>query len=313
MWAAGLSLLCAALLPQTGVPSRSAAAAAINELTVAAGGGGAVLTIAAPAALPRPTVGTLDNPSRIYLDFAGVRVKTASMPWKDTPPVTRVRAAQHSVSPLVARVVIDLAQPSSYALDLSRQRDGHIEVTVTPRGTRATAPAPAQEEKAAVPDPAAAPARATTPRGGEPKVVKAPAPERPAAAPPPAPPAAAPPMKPEGRIPRAYLAQVASILAALEAQRPVLQAIDARTTVAADRLLVASAELARVRDQLAGVTPPREVSESHDLLRNAAAMAATAVSLARAAAGGPVPPNAASAAAGAIIFLDRARADLGRQ
>jgi hypothetical protein len=73
-------------------------------------------------------------------------------------------------------------------------------------------------------------------------------------------------------------------------------------------------ELDRIEKELAGFEPPETVQNQHDLLRQAARLGLMAVRLrveaaARNDAG--ILRNAASAAAGAILTLDRACADIG--
>ncbi len=68
-----------------------------------------IVKIEADGPLPAPKIGELDAPARVFLDFSGVRARTGTVQGVTGAPVVRVRTAVNSTSPLVARVVIDLA------------------------------------------------------------------------------------------------------------------------------------------------------------------------------------------------------------
>jgi uncharacterized protein YlxP (DUF503 family) len=96
----------------------------------------------------------------------------------------------------------------------------------------------------------------------------------------------------------------------LESVRSVLQSIDRRTDVSAAELEAAGQTLDAVQGELGAVRVTRDATVVHDTLRSVCTLASTAVSLARDAKGGGIPLNAASAAAGALLLLDRADAAL---
>ena len=96
----------------------------------------------------------------------------------------------------------------------------------------------------------------------------------------------------------------------LDAVRPVLASIDSRSAIASERAGTAAAEIAVLRNLFAAIQPPLAMASAHDMLMNACSLASTALSLASASEGSAVPWNAASAAAGALILIDRARAEL---
>jgi hypothetical protein len=244
------------------------------SITSASVAGPSTVVIAATGPLPKPVVGILENPSRIYLDFSGVLGRTLVAPSSDQL-VVRVRAAQHSLDPLVTRVVIDLSSAARYSLDLSSQADGRIGVRLSPR--------------AGVPSPPATPA-ATSTASAQAQAV---------------PPAAKP-------AERRYRARIGAILDRFVPVRDVLQLIDRQESVSVDRLVSAGAELESMGAELNAMKPPRELQEGHDLLRNAAALGRTAVSLAQATETSTARSNAASAAAGALILLGRAEGVLRR-
>jgi hypothetical protein len=96
----------------------------------ASGFGAATVTIEADGPLPEPRIGVLDGPPRIYLDFTGVTPGTRGGERRATP-VRGLRVALHQPDPAITRVVIDLEQRVSHALDVRRREDGIIRVTVT--------------------------------------------------------------------------------------------------------------------------------------------------------------------------------------
>jgi hypothetical protein len=212
----------------------------------------------------------LHAPERIYLDFAGVAARPSNTPG-DGDVVTAVRAAQHSLDPLVARVVIDLKQASQYRVDRSQRASGRLTVSLT-SGAEAAAPAPA----------------VTMPAG---------------------PPVLAPRAKRADSSRRQYVSRVEQALDDASALRQVLTDLDRRTLVSPDRLQPAEAQLTRLRDLVDELHPPPSLSDAHDLLRSALGFATMALTLSADSAA-TVSGNASSAAAGALLMLERARAEL---
>jgi hypothetical protein len=88
----------------------------------------ATVVIEAGGPLPQPVGGFAPSPPRIYLDLSDV-LPGQAIPATQNPMVTRVRVAEHSASPLVTRVVIDLARATPYridASDLARANCDHV-------------------------------------------------------------------------------------------------------------------------------------------------------------------------------------------
>ena len=241
---------------------------------------GPVVVVTATAALPVPRVGVLRSPDRIYLDLPGVWTHTLKASGDGTL-VTVVRIAQNSLEPRVARVVIDLKQPCRYSLNTAQAASGRLEVSLS---ADASAPAPARAPVSAAPAPAA---------------------------PIPVPPAPAPPRRiaPETAAAR-YLAVVRPALDRLGTLREVLRAIDQRTPVTPDQLKTAQSELTAFQSAIQSAKPPQSLAGTHDLLKSVVGFAFTALSLS-AEQPGEVSPNASSAAAGALLMLDRAESALG--
>src|SRR5437763_177247 len=92
-----------------------------NVRTAPEGGGQRVeITLSAPAI---PSVETAENPARILLDFPDTSCddKTKSLSVNENG-VRRVRTGQHSTTPMVTRVVIDLDQSHPYTLKAEGNR-----------------------------------------------------------------------------------------------------------------------------------------------------------------------------------------------
>jgi hypothetical protein len=110
-----------------------------------------------------------------------------------------------------------------------------------------------------------------------------------------------------------YVVRISAVLVRLHAQRPVLASIDRRADVAPGDLEAAAIELEAIGRLLASVKPPASGESTHALLMRACALAARSSRMRQdsvrtndAALGW----NAASAAAGALMMLDRANTDL---
>ena len=114
---------------------------------------------------------------------------------------------------------------------------------------------------------------------------------------------------------RKYVALAANPLRRLRDVLPLLESIDRRATVPAESLEAAAAELRSIRGELLAVLPPRPVKGTHDLILRGCALALQAVSARLDAARHDSPVgdwNTASAAAGAIMLIQRGRAELGQ-
>jgi hypothetical protein len=265
-FAAGLVLsVSVAARAQATAPS-GAQTASLTRVTVAPG---PVVVITAAGALPAPTVGVLHAPERIYLDLAGVSTRTLRVQG-DGDLVASVRIAQHDLTPLVARVVLDLNRASRYSVNSAARESGRIEIALTPSAAVSTAAAP---DKAAPP---AMPAvRSKTTNAAR---------ER-------------------------YVARVEQTLGDVSALQSVLRDLDRKTPVPPERLQPAQAELGRLRTTVESLRPPLDLTEAHDLLRSAIGFAASALDLASSSTAG-VPDNASSAAAGAVMLFERIQTEL---
>jgi hypothetical protein len=100
----------------------------------------------------------------------------------------------------------------------------------------------------------------------------------------------------------------------LMALRPVLTSIDKLAAQSADALQMAAEEFATVRRLLTSIRPPDGLKPTHDLLIRSCTFGATAAGLRlQSLRSGDVEAarNASSAAAGALLLLDRVCADIG--
>jgi hypothetical protein len=307
--------LSPALAAQT--PLSQGQTLSVRSIAIAAIGNDAVVTIEADGPLPTPTVGAIDGPPRIFLDFAGVRTKAPAATPSSDPRIRRVRVALHSLQPLVTRVVVDLA-----ALQPHRIQQGPNQVKVFIGGASAPAPVapppvapprvaapPVSSQRSAsaraAPAPVAttsAPAATRSAADSIPPVPPLPDPPLPAVAPAPgtsapavapsAPPPAAPapstvpvtsykplPIPPSLREIEKYRTQVLGTLERYRLQLPVLQMIEDREPRTTQQMELALLEIDRLRQELTAIKPPDTLRVQHDLLLQSARLAAMAIRL----------------------------------
>ncbi len=239
---------------------------------------------------PEPVRDAIDGPPRVYLDLNGVTPGESIGPPGTDAHVRRTRVGLHSGSPLVTRVVFDLSRRVPYRIDAAGRAQGRLVVILgdpggargpAPKRTLAAAPAPAVRTETPNPSPPTDRAR-RRPR------------EAPARA-------------------EAYAAQVAAVIERLRILRPILVAIDQHTEVPGD-LTAALTEFEAIGQMLTAMKPPGSREAANGLLVRACVLGARASRMRRDTAqrGDTVDQmNASSAAAGALILLDRAIKDLG--
>jgi AMIN domain len=92
--------------------------------------GETTIVVEAATPLPRPVIGVLDGPPRIYVDLAGFRPGASTLTSPDDGIVRGVRIALHSADPLLTRVVIDLREPTRHRLDTSTLASGRLTIVV---------------------------------------------------------------------------------------------------------------------------------------------------------------------------------------
>jgi hypothetical protein len=309
-------------------------ATAVRGVTVTSRGGAAIVTIAGTGALPDPAVGTIDGPPRIYLDFPNVVPRSAATTPSTDAKIRRVRVALYKASPVTTRVVIDLSSPQPYRVE--RGRDGLVVIVgETAPGSPASSlpPAAAPSSSAATSASAAPlpprvsasappPAIPPVPALPEPPAVKPAAPVDPTQSAPtspvPSPPPAALNVPSQPGLPQKDLErfrrQVSGPLERLRLQQPLLRSLDANEDQAVERMQMAAAEFERLREEFTAIKPPDTLRAQHAMLVQSSTLAIMAATLqmeSTRVGSASIKRNAASAAAGAILLLDRACRDLG--
>ena len=253
--------------------------------------GTTTMILEADGELPEPVSDAIDGPPRVYLDLQGVTPGEAIGPPGSDALVRRTRVALNSARPLVTRVVFDLSRRVPYRIDAAGRAQGRLVVVLGGAGTAILAP---------------------------PTTIPAPAPsvrkEPPAPGLPPAP-VARPPRRPRESPAQAeaYTAQVSGLVERLRLLRPILVAIDRHTDMPGD-LTAATTEFEAIGQRLTAMKPPASREAATGLLVRACVLGARAARMRRDTPqrGDTVDQmNASSAAAGALILLDRAISDLG--
>lgn len=332
------ALILSSLVPGSAL-GRQAVPKLLSVRTVNEGGTIAVI-IDANGTLPMPVDGSVENPPRLFFDFEGVLpARTGVVTTPGAGVVRQTRVARYA--PDVTRVVLDLVRPESYRIEADERATGRIKIfvgsgsptaavaapparTTTPKPS-ATTPPPLPPldpvAHAPKPTPTATPPAASAP---PPAVTKPPANDTPATPAPAAeptysrrPPAyARPPSapKPPAREVERYRQRLSGAIERLEAQQPVMILIDAEGSISTEALEAAVSEFTSVRRLLEGIKPSEALSSAHELLVASCTLGATASRLgieASRESNAEARKNAASAAAGALMFFDRACADLG--
>ncbi|MFI5102892.1 MAG: AMIN domain-containing protein [Terriglobales bacterium] len=131
------------ILVVSGATAQSTAGTAtVQNVTVARDGSGlsVEVTLSSPV---QPSVETAVNPDRILLDLPGTITRGSTQKAVNTDGVRRIRMGQHSTTPPVTRVVLDLDQAHPYTMKAEGNR---IILTVGPalnaNAGRSAAPAP---------------------------------------------------------------------------------------------------------------------------------------------------------------------------
>jgi hypothetical protein len=322
---AALSLLAsgAVLIAPAIVIAQPARSIAIKDVKISRDGDVTVVTIEADGALPAPAVGELDGPPRFFLDFHGVNAATRGATAEPGGNVIRVRVARHADTPPTTRVVVDMAEKQPVRTEAGDRDAGRFKVLigiVTPEAEKMPSPAvqpgaPPPVPMASAPPPIQPVEQLPPPPTARPESAPTSGASVPAAQPPPQvypsrPPATPLPQKDVEK----YREQIDPALARLQKLRSVLQAIDSKDPKPPEGLPAAREELSGVLRALTGARPPESVRATHDLLLKAVSFGLMAATL-RDDAGTRGDPerlrNAGSAAAGALLLLDRVCQDIG--
>jgi hypothetical protein len=246
--------------------------------------------IEANGMLPESRGEALANPPRIYLDFMEVVPPRTIDAVSPNPVVARIRVAEHTASPLVTRVVIDLIKEAQYRTDFSGRAQGRVVVIIgTPLAREPqSGPAPPPNRGS----PAASTTRVTLPTANR---------QSPTAT------STAPSAETQ------YAARVSTALVRLHALKPLLEALDRRADSVPGDLNAASNEFDDVAKILTAIKAPPARTSTHALLMRTCTLGSRAVHLRQSNAASQDAASgweAASAAAGALLMLERANGDL---
>jgi hypothetical protein len=330
------SLVCSFVLVAqvVGIPAtaQGVRATSLQTVQVVQDSGVSIVTLEADGPLPDPIVGEALDPPRFFLDFPDIVPDTRGATSESDPRLLRVRVALNSTEPRVTRVVLDLRSRQPVRVDADRRSAGRVRifvgvpsvvmtpsvvpvpplpmpVHVEPPGRPPAPPEPAMPEPAMPRTPVEIPGRPES-AGGTPTAGVPPLPPPGFNPLPPPPPGSRPEKPPEGGGDD-YKAQIDVPLNRLRSLRPILASIDALNAEAPAGLPTAIGEIESIRQKLAAVEPPRAQAAVHDMLKQSCGLAQMALKLRGAESDAPALRNAASAAAGALLLLDRACVTLG--
>jgi hypothetical protein len=196
----------------TAPTSRAQALPEVQSVLTISDGGSITVVIEANGALPMPTAGAVQDPPRIYFDFAGVKPRRTGT--EITPGYGVVRQTRVALTDTnVTRVVIDLEKMAGYRIDADGKdlAEGRLRIVLDPErvahsGAPATpAPPPSAEPFQRAPAESARPGGAAPPAPATPVTTptpaKAPAPPPVAVVPPTVPATAAPTPPPAASTP----------------------------------------------------------------------------------------------------------------
>ena len=159
-------------------PPAAVVATRLTSVSTRVEGAALRVTIKADGRLVPGTIQEIkDGSPRLALDFPGLSTSLAPVIPIGSGDVERIRAAQHSRTPLVARLVFDLRRPVTYRIDTSGQDRGELLVVLgdeaAPEAPPPTLPpAPPAAEAAPAPEPAKS--QVPTPTGPAPGVPRPP-------------------------------------------------------------------------------------------------------------------------------------------
>jgi len=127
----------------------------LKKVNITSTPSGTRIAVSGTGALPPTSAeATNDDPPRLVLDFRGVTAPAQTVNGPADGPVARVRVAQHSRRPLVARVVIDLRTRMPFRVEPA---GGEVVVILEPAATPSTRPSDAVPETTPTPDVVPAP------------------------------------------------------------------------------------------------------------------------------------------------------------
>jgi type IV pilus assembly protein PilQ len=132
-----------------------AAATSIELVTATHSGNRTTVTLRGDGQLtPSSVEEPPEKPRRLVLDFSGVRANAAPQTIVQSPLVKKVRVAVNSRQPLVTRVVMELAEGSTYHMERGEDPEHDLAIVFEPPHAPATVMIAAAEPVPAEPEPA---------------------------------------------------------------------------------------------------------------------------------------------------------------
>jgi type IV pilus assembly protein PilQ len=135
-WACAGLALAAVIAARSGAPGAAplpAPATSIETVRAIHAGNRTTVTLRGDGQLtPANVEEAPEPPRRLVLDFAGVTAKTAAQTAIDSPLVKRIRVSVNSREPLVTRVVMDLAEGSTYHMERGDDPEHDLSVVFEP-------------------------------------------------------------------------------------------------------------------------------------------------------------------------------------
>jgi type IV pilus secretin PilQ/predicted competence protein len=203
-WAGATVALAAIIAARSSAPGAvplPAPATSIDAVRATHAGNRTTVTLRADGLLtPANVEETPEPPRRLVLDFAGVAAKTVAQPAVDSPLVKKIRVAVNSRQPLVTRVVMELAEGSTYHIERGDDPEHDLAIVFEPPQAPSTvmiAPAdtttPVEPEPGITLDQAMANASRILPKTSAPAAAKKQAGSQPPATQPPVAPQPQPP------------------------------------------------------------------------------------------------------------------------
>jgi type IV pilus secretin PilQ/predicted competence protein len=135
-WAGATVALAAIIAARSSAPGAvplPAPATSIDAVRATHAGNRTTVTLRGDGLLtPANVEETPEPPRRLVLDFAGVAAKTVAQPAVDSPLVKKIRVAVNSRQPLVTRVVMELAEGSTYHIERGGDPEHDLAVIFEP-------------------------------------------------------------------------------------------------------------------------------------------------------------------------------------
>ena len=120
--ASGVTLPAAFASIPSVVAAQTTKVTAIRSISVTTNGPALIVVIEGTGPLPLPTAGVVEGPPRIFLDFPGIALAASKVTASSDTRLHRIRAAVHSATPLMTRIVLDLAAAQPFVVERGPNR-----------------------------------------------------------------------------------------------------------------------------------------------------------------------------------------------